>query len=705
VTPPDALPPPPRAEARPKRIEQLGRVREDEYAWLKDPDWQAVMRDPSRLDGAIRAHLEAENAYMQAVMAPTEGLQQTLFEEMKGRIKEDDSSPPTPHGPFEYWSRFASSGQRPQHLRRRRGDAEEARVLLDEDLLAVGKPFFRIAAVDHSPDHRLIAYAADAQGSEYYAITVCEAETGRRLGPPIESAEGGFVFSADSAHIFWIHRDDNARPCRVLRRRLDALAAPPELVYEEPDEGMFLHLGKTQSGAFIVIASGDHETSEVRLVPADAPETAPVLVEPRQAGLIYGVEHWGERLVIRTNADGALDFKLVEAPLDRPGRAFWRDLVPHRPGRFLMEIAPLSGHLIRLERVDANPLIVVRDREGREREIKGEEAAFSLSLDLGWEYDTSVVRTIYESPTTPRTWIDNDLVAGTQTIRKVQEIPSGHDRALYLTERLHAPAPDGALVPITILRRAGEEGALPAPLFLYGYGSYGLAMDPTFSIRALSLVDRGLAFAIAHVRGGSEKGWGWFLDGRAEKKPNTFSDFIAAAEHLIEAGFTRSGRIVACGGSAGGLLAGAVANLRPDLFAGVIAAVPFVDVLNTMSDATLPLTPPEWPEWGNPLESEAAYDLIASYSPYDNVTAQAYPAILATGGLSDPRVTYWEPAKWIARLRARSTGERPALLKTNMEAGHAGAVGRFEALREVALEYAFALACLAEEGPLGTMGP
>jgi oligopeptidase B len=525
-------------------------------------------------------------------------------------------------------------------------------------------------------------------------------ETGLAIGPPILNAEGGFVFSEDGSAIFWIHRDENARPCRVYRRPLADLSAPPLLVYDEPDDGMFLHLGKTQSGAFIVVGVGDHETSEVRLIPAGDPSATPILVEPRRPGVMYDVEHWNDRLVIRTNADGALDFKLVEAPLENPGRAHWTDLVPYRPGRFVMEFVPLKDHLVRLERVDANPLIVVRDRAGAERVIVGEEPAFALSLNPGWEYDTNLLRTVYQSPTTPMTWSENDLITGARTVLKIQDVPSGHDASNYRTERVYAPAKDGELVPITLLRPADRPPGAPSPLFLYGYGAYGLAMDPTFSTRTLSLVDRGFVFAIAHVRGGSEKGWGWFLGGRGPTKPNTFSDFIAAADHLVATGWSLKGRIVACGGSAGGMLMGAVANLRPDLFAGIVAAVPFVDVLNTMSDASLPLTPPEWPEWGNPLESVEAYDLIASYSPYDNVAAKSYPAILATGGLTDPRVTYWEPAKWVARLRALTTRDRPILLKMNMEAGHAGAVGRFEALQEIALEYAFALVCVQDDGPL-----
>jgi oligopeptidase B len=375
-----------------------------------------------------------------------------------------------------------------------------------------------------------------------------------------------------------------------------------------------------------------------------------------------------------------------------PSRASWRDLTPHRPGHYITGMAALSGHLIRLERVDALNRIVVTERGTlAEHAVAFDEEAYELSLDGGFEYETTTARFVYQSPTTPRQWFDYDVHTRERTLRKTQTIPSGHDPSAYVARRLHATATDGATVPITVLMKRGTPLDGSAPMLLYGYGSYGMPMEPHFSIRTLSLVNRGWVYAVAHVRGGSEKGWGWFLDGRKAKKPNTFTDFIACAEALVAAGYTRAGRIVAEGRSAGGMLMGAVANLRPDLWAGVIGGVPFVDVLNTMSDASLPLTPPEWPEWGNPLEDEAAYDLIASYSPYDNVAAQAYPAVLATGGLSDPRVTYWEPTKWVAKLRAFTTGDAPILLKMNMDAGHGGAAGRFDFLKEIAFDYAFAI--------------
>ncbi len=681
---------------RPHRIEQLGRVRVDDYAWLKDDNWQALLRDPALVRPDIKAHLEAENAYTKAMLASTEGLQAALFAEMKGRIKEDDASLPSPDGPWEYYSRFVTGAQHPVLARRPTGGGEE-QVLIDIDALAKGHAYYQVHDAEHSPDHRLYAYAEDDQGSEYHRIRVKDLATGALLPDPIESSTGDFVWSPDSAYLFWVWRDENGRSAKVYRRPARGGAADDVLVYAEPDEGMFVHVGVTQSGGFITLSSGNHDCNATWLIPAEDPTAEPRLVEPRTEGVLYSVEHWPDaeddgRLVILTNADGAVDFQLMWADAASPGRAHWRPFVPHQAGRFIVGLEARRDYLVRLERVNANNrLVVTRRSDQGETLIDFPEEAYALGLEGGYEWERPLIRFVYQSPTTPRTWFDYDLSTGDRTLRKTQEIPSGHDPARYQARRLYATAPDGEEVPITVLMQARQALDGSAPLLLYGYGAYGLPTDPGFSIRALSLVDRGFVYAIAHVRGGSEKGWGWFQAGRGEHKTNTFTDFIACAEALVERGYTAKGRIVAYGGSAGGMLMGAIANLRPDLWAGVIGAVPFVDVLNTMSDATLPLTPPEWPEWGNPLDDAEAYDRIAAYSPYDNVTALPYPAVLATGGLSDPRVTYWEPAKWAAKLRAFSTSGHPILLRINMTAGHGGAAGRFDFLKEVALDYAFAI--------------
>ena len=688
-----SLPTPPIAPKRPQTIEQLGRTRTDDYAWMKDEGWQQVLRDPKALRADIRQHLEAENAYTQAVLAGTEDLQTRLFAEMKGRIKEDDSSVPAPDGPFDYYVRYDVGAEHPVHARRPRGGGPEE-VLLDETRLAAGKAFFQVGAAHHSPNHALFAWAADEQGSEYYRIHVKDLAAGEEVGAPIESAYGDFTFSPDSQWIFWIWRDENARPSKVFRR--PARGGEDVLVYEETDEGMFLGVGTTSDDSHILIHVGNQETTELWLIPAADPTAEPVVAEPRRTGVKYELDHWTDRWVIRTNDDGAVDFKLMTAEAAVPARSAWRDWVAHEPGRYITGFAAYADHLVRAERVNALDRLVVMDRAGGEHVIAFDEEAYALHLETGFEYATTVTRFVYQSPTTPRQWFDYDMTSRERTLRKTQEVPSGHDPARYVARRLYATAPDGEQVPITLLMLKDTPRDGSAPVLLYGYGSYGHAIEPSFSIRSLSLVDRGWIWATAHIRGGSDKGWGWFLDGRKEKKPNTFTDFIACAEHLIAEGYATKGKIAAYGGSAGGMLMGAVANLRPDLWGAIIAAVPFVDVLNTMSDTSLPLTPPEWPEWGNPIEDSAAYDLIASYSPYDQVKAQAYPPVLATGGLSDPRVTYWEPAKWVAKLRDHTTGDAPILLKINMEAGHGGASGRFDFLKEIALDYAFAIWAIEE---------
>jgi oligopeptidase B len=685
---------PPVARKDPRRIEQLGRVRVDDYAWMKDDNWQQVLRDPKILRADVREHLEAENAYTKAMLAATEPLQAELFAEMKGRIKEDDSSVPAPDGPWEYYARYEIGAEHPIHARRPRGAADGEQVLLDEDAQAKGKAYYQVGAAAHSPDHVLFAWAVDEQGSEYFTIRVKDLASGEEVGRPIESAYGDFTFSPDSQHIFWIWRDENARPSKVFRR--PARGGEDVLVYEEKDEGMFLGVGRASDDSHVLIHVGNQETTELWLIAAADPTALPTIAEPRRVGVKYELDHWTDRWVIRTNDDGAVDFKLSISEAAVPAKATWRDWIAHEPGRFITGFAAYAGHLVRAERVNALDRLVVVARDGGAHEIAFDEEAYALHREGGYEYATTTTRFVYQSPTTPRQWFDYDLESRERTLRKTQEIPSGHDPARYVARRLYATAPDGQQAPITVLMLKDTPLDGSAPLMLYGYGSYGHAMEPSFSIRNFSLVDRGWIWAVAHIRGGSDKGWGWFLDGRRETKTNTFTDFIACAEHLIARGYGSKGRVAAYGGSAGGMLVGAVANMRPDLWGAVIGAVPFVDVLNTMSDVSLPLTPPEWPEWGNPLEDPAAYDRIAGYSPYDQVMDAAYPPVLATGGLSDPRVTYWEPAKWIAKLRDHTTGDAPMLLKINMEAGHGGASGRFDFLKEIALDYAFAIWAMDE---------
>ncbi len=665
----------------------------DDYAWLRAANWQDVMRQPDLLEPEIRSYLDAENAYMSAQLSGTASLQDTLFKEMKGRLKEDDRQVPQPHGPFEYFPRFVKGGQYAQLCRMPLGGSpDDAQVLLDGNAEAAGKKYWDLGDTAHSGDHKLLAYATDDKGSELYTIRIRDLATGATLADEIADTRGGIVWARDHKTLFYVKVDANQRPRDVYRHTVGTPAASDVLVYCEPDAGFFVGVSHTQSQRFLLIDIHDHETSEVHLIDGDAPASAPRLVAPRRKGHQYGVEHHGERLIITTNSNDAADFRVVEAPVANPGEDQWREILAHKPGRLIIDVAVLANHMARLEREDSLPRIVItRLSDGAEHAIAFDEEAYSLGMSSGYEFDTTRIRFTYSSMTTPAETTDYDMETRVRTLRKRQEVPSGHTPSDYVTRRLLAPAPDGELVPVTLLYRTSTPLDGSAPLLLYGYGAYGIAMPASFSTARLSLVDRGFIYAIAHIRGGKDKGYGWYTNGRMQAKTNTFSDFIAAGEFLVREGFTQRGRIVANGGSAGGMLMGAIANRAPDLFLGIIAEVPFVDVLNTMLDKDLPLTPPEWPEWGNPLASADEFAWIRSYSPYDNVAAKAYPHILAVAGLTDPRVTYWEPAKWIAKLRALNTSDNLVLLKTNMGAGHGGASGRFDGLKDVALNFAFAL--------------
>jgi oligopeptidase B len=680
----------PRAARRPATSHHHGIARVDDYAWLRAANWQAVMRDPALLAPDIRTYLEAENAYTQTMMADTEALQAKLFAEMKGRIKEDDASVPAPDGPFAYYSRFVTGGQHPLFCRKP-SDGGAEQILLDGNALARPHAYFRIAGVTHSPDHRLVAYAVDTKGSEFYAVNVIEAATGALVESRIADSNGSLEWAADSRSLLYVWLDEEHRPRRVLRHTVGAETADA-LIHEQDDPSYFLGLGTTQDRRYLLLSVHDHETAEISLIDAADPASPPRLVAPREPEHDYSLDHHDGRLIILTNSGGAEDYRIVEAPADNPGREHWKEIEPHKPGRLILDVVAFKEFLVRLERENGLPRIVVRRfADGEEHAISFDEEAYALGISPGFEYDTPTLRFTYSSMTTPAQVFDYDMNTRARMLRKTQEIPSGHDPSLYVTSRVLAPAKDGETVPVSLLYRKDTALDGKAPLLLYGYGAYGMTIPAGFSTNALSLVDRGFVYAIAHVRGGKDKGYRWYKDGKRDKKVNSFTDFIAAGEFLAVQGFTSRGNIVAHGGSAGGMLMGAVANLAPDLFLGLIAEVPFVDVLTTMLDDTLPLTPPEWPEWGNPIASEADYRTIAAYSPYDNVQAMAYPNILALAGLTDPRVTYWEPAKWVATLRELAIGDRLILLRTNMEAGHAGASGRFERLKEVALAYAFAL--------------
>ncbi len=694
--------PAPRAERRDHELTVHAITRNDPYHWLRDDDWQRVMREPEVLKADIREYLEAENRYTEEALEGTRELQETLFQELKGRIREDESTIPAKDGPWDYYSRFEHGGQHPLLCRRPTREVEgpeapeeEVRrgeeILYDADAASKAHGYFNVGGLSHCPRHVHLAVALDTKGSEYYEVTFLDLQTGALLDDRLENTNGGVVFSADGRVALYTLMDENHRPSKVYRHRLGTPQSDDVLVYEEEDPGFFVSVGSTEDRAHIVITSHDHTTTEARVIDASTVDQPPRLIAPRRPGLEYDLCALGGELLLMTNHE-AEDFRLMVAPLAGAEPEQWRELVPHRPGCLLVAVTTFAQHIVRLEREGGLPRIVVRRRsDGNEHAIEFDEEAYSLGLSPGYEYETGKLRFTYSSLTTPPRTYEYDMETRQRRLLKQRQIPSGHDPARYRSRRLMAKSHDGELVPISLLWHEDTRISASTPVLLYGYGSYGHSMVAGFSSNCLSLVGRGFVYAMAHVRGGKDKGYAWYENGKLLKKKNTFLDFVAAAEHLCAAGYTSPGKITIHGGSAGGMLVGATANMRPDLLCAVVGEVPFVDVLSTMCDEELPLTPPEWPEWGNPLESLEAYEYIASYSPYDNVEAKAYPHILATAGLTDPRVTYWEPAKWVARLRELKTDDNLLLLKTYMEAGHGGSAGRFEKLREVALVYAFVL--------------
>ena len=691
----------PVAAKKPRKYSQLGFERADEYAWMKDDNWQAVMRDPSLLNQDIREHLEAENAFTKKVLSPLEALKDTIFEEMKNRLEPEDSDVPAPDGEFAYYHRFRKGDQHGIYGRKPiiDNDIERAgseQIMLDADILAKDHTgFFDLGAVSHSRNHRRLAYTLDIHGSENYEILVKELSSDTTVSTGIKTSTGSVVWAADNQTIFWVERDENQRPHAVYARNIDGDEAA-RLIYQEDDPGFFVSVGESDSRGFIFISAHNHTTSELWIVPSDQPEQSAKCFSPRQAGREYSLHEQGDHFYILTNADGAVDFQIQRRAIKAPADSPWDDHIVHSPGTLILGLEAYKNHLLYLVRENALPRIIIQNMiSGESHDIAFDEAAFGLGLTGDMPYSGSQMRFIYSSPTTPAQIFDYDLNRRDRLLRKTQSVPSGHDPEDYKTERLTITARDGENVPVTLLYKSDLDLTNQPPCLLYGYGSYGITIPAAFRTSILSLVDRGLVYAIAHVRGGMSKGYQWYLDGKLEKKTNTFNDYVDTARALCVLGYTAKGKIIAHGGSAGGLLVGAALNQEPSLWGGMIAAVPFVDVLNTMSDDTLPLTPPEWPEWGNPLKDEDAYKRIASYSPYDNIENADYPPLLITGGLTDPRVTYWEPAKWAARLRDHQTGEAPILLKINMEAGHQGESGRYDSLKEAAMEYAFAVAAVA----------
>ena len=673
---------PPSATRRPHSFARHGITVEDPWAWLRDPGY------PDVKDKDVLGYLEAENAFFESAMQPHKPLTDALFAEMKGRIKEDDSSVPQKDGDYVYWRAFETGAQYRKWYRRPVAGGDD-QLILDEPALAEGHEYFRLGALSVSPEGRYLAYAIDNNGSERFEARIKDLFTGEILPEVIPDTLSSLVWTSDSKGLLYGIANDQ---WRTDNARLHWLGQPVESdveLFHEDDEGFRVSVGLTSSEKWIVIATGDHVTTESWLLPADNPLAEPLLVSARKPGREYDVDEHEGTLYIRTN-DSHPNFRLVKASLEAPGK--WSEVIAADPHFYLTDFTLFKNFYVTEGRQDGLDQIELRDYATHSaKRLSFPEASYSASLDDNPEYDVTKLRIGYESMVTPDTIYDYHLASGELEVLKVQEIPSGYDASRYATERLTIPARDGTPIPVSIVYPKDLPRDGSAPLHLYGYGAYGIAMEPGFSTNRLSLLDRGFAFALAHIRGGDDLGQQWYLDGKLDKRTNTFNDFVDVAKGLVELGYTSKGRISISGGSAGGELMGAVIKSDPDLWGAVVAHVPFVDVLNTMLDESLPLTPGEWPEWGNPIEDKAAFETILSYDPYSNVKAQSYPPLMVTAGLHDPRVTYWEPAKWVAKLRATKTDQNILLLKTNLGAGHGGKSGRFESLQETAEEFAFIL--------------
>ncbi|MGH9305261.1 MAG: S9 family peptidase [Acidimicrobiales bacterium] len=691
---------PPVPAVRPAQVGAHGDSRLDDYYWLRDRESPEVI-----------AHLEAENAYTAACTAHLGELGEALFDEMVARIQETDLSVPVRKGDWLYYSRTHEGNQYADQCRRPAtggpsdfeiGQSPGERVVLDQNALAEGHEFFAVGNFNVSPDHARLAYSVDTNGSERYTMRIRDLDTGVDGDESMADTYYGSAWSKDSTVLFYTRTDDAMRPFQLWRHRVGTPAADDACVYTEEDESFYLGVANTKDEAYVVLTLESKVTTEVHVLDSTDPSGPFKVIEPRRGGIEYSVDHHAGRFLIVTN-DGALDFRLMATPVPSPGRVNWTELIPPEPGVRLEGIEVFGSHLALAERAGGSARIRILElASGAISEVAQPSDVGTPALGGNAEFATSTVRYEYTSMVTPRSVYDYDMASGQARLLKRQPVLGPFDPDAYTTERLWAPASQGHAsqghadvdIPITVVYRNDRAGAFGhpenAPLLLYGYGSYEASMDPYFSSLRLSLLDRGFVFATAHIRGGGEMGRSWYEEGKIGHKTNTFDDFVAAARHLIDTGWTTPDRLVARGGSAGGLLMGAVANRAPELFRAIVAEVPFVDCLTTILDESLPLTVTEWEEWGNPVADPDIYDYIKSYSPYDNVEAHPYPLILATAGLNDPRVAYWEPAKWVAKLRLADPSNT-VLLKTEMGAGHGGPSGRYDAWKDEAFVYSFIL--------------
>ena len=672
----------PIAQIKPKKLSFHDSTRTDNYFWMNEREHPEVVK-----------YLEKENEYKNHCLKNTEALQKTLFEEMKGRIKEDDASVPYFKNGFYYYNRFEKSKEYPIYCRKEGNLEGDEQTLLDINIMAEGHEYMNVNALSVAENNQLLAYSFDNMGRRIYAIHFKDLTSGEVLEDQLISVTGNMAWSADNSTIFYTQQDPlTLRPNKIFRHVLGTAQESDELVYEEKDETFTVGLRKSKSRKFLFIASQSTISTEYRFLPLDQPDAKWKVIQGRQEDLEYEVDHYDKHFIILTNADKATNFKLVKTPIEKPEKENWEDLIPVRENVFLEEFEVFKHHLVIANRFDGLQRLEIRSWDGEKKHtIKMEDPAYTVWIGNNPEFYTEVLRYGYNSLTTPATIYDYHMESREKTLMKRQEVVGGHTPQDYHSERVWATSVDGTEIPMSLVYKKdlfNQNGQ--NPVLLYGYGSYGLSSDPYFSSSRLSLLDRGFVFAIAHTRGGQEMGRYWYEEGKMLKKKNTFDDFIACGEYLIQEKYSHPKRLFAMGGSAGGLLVGAVINQRPYLFHGVVAAVPFVDVVTTMLDESIPLTTGEFNEWGNPKEKDY-YDYMLSYSPYDNVKKQDYPHLLVTSGLHDSQVQYWEPTKWVAKLRALRTNKNLLLLHTNMEAGHGGASGRFNALKELAMEYAFIL--------------
>jgi len=670
---------PPRAAKIPKELTLHGDTRVDEYFWLNQRDNPEVI-----------AYLEAENAYKEAVLAHTQPLQERLFQEIVGRIKATDMSVPYRDNGYYYYSRYEEGDEYPYRCRKQGNLEADEEVLLDINEMAEGHDYFSVSGPSVSPDNTLIAYGVDTVSRRRYTLHFKNLSTGEVLPDAVPNTTGGAVWAADNRTVFYVQKDDALRPFKIFKHVLGTTLDQDQEIYHEQDNTFNTYVFKTKSRKYLMIASSSTLSTEYRFLEADDPQGTFRIFIPRQKDLLYSVDHFQDHFFIRTNWE-AENFRLMKTPISRTARENWQEVIPHRRDVLFQGFELFRDFLVISDVKAGIPDIrIIPWKDGEEHSLDFGESAYLASISTNREFDTEVLRYSYTSLTTPNSIFDYNMRAREKTLLKQEEVLGGFDPADYAAERLFAPARDGVQVPISLVYRKGFSRDGTHPLLLGGYGSYGSIRYPTFRSDRLSLLDRGFVYAIAHIRGGQEMGRWWYEDGKLLNKKNTFTDFIDCAEFLIKEKYAAPDKVFAMGGSAGGLLMGAILNMRPDLWRGVVAAVPWVDVVTTMLDDSIPLTAGEWDEWGDPREKEY-YDYMLSYSPYDQVMAQDYPALLVTTGLHDSQVQYWEPAKWVAKLRDLKTDNNLLVLHTNMDAGHGGQSGRFRRYRETALEYAFFL--------------